>query len=242
MVTLNKYLPAWGLSDFSPFCVKVETYLRMTKVPFRAVVADGRKAPKQKLPFIEDGGKIVCDSRDIIDHFEAKLERPLDAELSPRERALAVAFRALIEEEMYFLTLVQHWHQESNFITFVPALREYGKALGVPRLLTPLILRSIRKQVMRDVWGQGAGRHTTDEVDRRLREGLDAIASQLGDGRYFFGDRPRVIDATVYAFSSWMLDVPLESQAKRYGRALENLAAYRASMRREFFGEQSSAA
>jgi len=242
MVTLNKYLPAWGLSDFSPFCVKVETYLRMTRVPFRAVVADGRKAPKQKLPFIEDGSKIVCDSRDIIDHFEAKLERPLDAELSPRERALAVAFRALIEEEMYFLILVQRWQEDSNWRTYVPALREYGKVLGVPRLLTPLVLRSIRKQVLRDIWGQGAGRHTAEEVDRRLCEGLDAISNQLGHGPYFFGDRPRVIDATVYAFSSTMLDGPFESRAKRYGCTLENLTAYRESMRREFFGEQSSAA
>src|SRR5215208_1305607 len=98
MVTLSKYVPAWGLSDISPFCIKVETYLRMAKVPFRVVVADGRKAPKKKLPFIEDGGKVVCDSREIVDHFEAKLEKPLDAELSPRDSAIATAFRGLIEE------------------------------------------------------------------------------------------------------------------------------------------------
>jgi len=114
MVTLSKYVPAWGLSDISPFCIKVETYLRMAKVPFRVVVADGRKAPKKKLPFVEDGGKVMCDSRDIIDHFEAKLENPLDGELSPRERAMATAFRGLIEEEMYFLTLVQRWQHAKN--------------------------------------------------------------------------------------------------------------------------------
>jgi glutathione S-transferase len=240
MVTLNKYLPAWGLTDFSPFCVKVETYLRMTKVPFRTVVADGRKAPKKKLPFIEDGGKVVCDSRDIIDHFEAKLEQPLDADLSPGERALAVAFRALIEEELYFLILVQRWQNEKNWLTYVPALREYGRTLGVPNLLAPIVLRSIRKQVLRDAWGQGAGRHTAEDIDRRLCIGLDAISVQLGDGPYFFGPRPRVIDATLYGFLSSMLDGPFESRARDYGRTLPNLTAYCERMRRENFAGKSS--
>jgi glutathione S-transferase len=150
MVTLNKYVPAWGLSDFSPFCVKVETYLRMTKVPFRVVVADGRKAPKQKLPVIEDGGKIVCDSRDIIDH--------------------------------------------------------------------------------------GA-----EEIDKRLCQALDAVSFQLGDGPYFFGARPRVIDATVYAFVASMLDTPFESGSRSYGRGLENLTACRARMRGEYFADRAAA-
>ena len=235
MVTLSKYVPAWGLSDISPFCIKVETYLRMAKVPFRVVVADGRKAPKKKLPFIEDGGKVVCDSRDIIDHFEAKLEKPLDGELSPRERAIATAFRGLIEEEMYFLVLVQRWQQEKNWPAYLPALREYGRALGMPSLLVPLVLRSVRKQIIRDTWGQGAGRHTAEELDKRLCQALDAISLQLGDGPYFFGARPRVIDATVYAFSSSMLDTPFESNARRYGQSLKNLTSYRESMRQQFF-------
>jgi glutathione S-transferase len=243
MVTLNKYVPAWGLSDFSPFCVKVETYLRMANVPFRVVVADGRKAPKQKLPVIEDGGKIVCDSRDIIDHFEAKLEKPLDAELTPRERATAVAFRGLIEEEMYFLHLVQRWQQEANWRTYKPALREYGKILGVPNLLAPIVMRSIRKQVLRDAWGQGSGRHGAEEIDKRLCQALDAISFQLGDGPgpFFFGARPRVIDATVYAFLASMLDTPFESGSRSYGLGLQNLTAYRARMRSEYFADRAAA-
>ena len=242
MLTLNKYLPAWGLSDISPFCIKVETYLRMVQQPFRVVVADGRKAPKQKLPFIEDGGKVVCDSRDIIDHLEAKLEKPLDAGLSAGERALSIAFRALIEEEMYFLVLVQRWQNDINWRTYVPALREYGRALGVPNLLAPLILRSIRKQVLRDAWGQGSARHSAEEVDRRLRAALEAISVQFGDGPYFFGSRPRVIDATVYAFLSSLLDGPFESGARSYGLELQNLTAYRERMRREFFTSPNAGA
>jgi hypothetical protein len=29
MITLHKFGPAWGTPDISPFCIKVETYLRM---------------------------------------------------------------------------------------------------------------------------------------------------------------------------------------------------------------------
>jgi Glutathione S-transferase N-terminal domain len=48
MVTLYKFIPAWGLPDLSPFCVKLETYLRLAKIPYETQVGDPRKAPKKK--------------------------------------------------------------------------------------------------------------------------------------------------------------------------------------------------
>src|SRR5262245_37699756 len=115
MITLHKFNAAWGMPDISPFCIKVETYLRMAGIPFDTVVADGRKAPKKKLPYIDDGGTIVCDSRDIIEYFEAKSQSPLDAGLTPVERATAVAFRGLFEEELYFYAVYLRWQLDDGF-------------------------------------------------------------------------------------------------------------------------------
>ena len=53
MVKLYKFNGAWGMPDISPFCIKVETYLRLVGVPFECVVSDARKGPKQKLPYID---------------------------------------------------------------------------------------------------------------------------------------------------------------------------------------------
>ena len=69
MLTLYQFEPALGLPNTSPFCMKLETYLRMTGLDYQVdTSADVRKAPKGKLPYIEDQGKIIPDSNFILDY------------------------------------------------------------------------------------------------------------------------------------------------------------------------------
>jgi glutathione S-transferase len=51
----------FGIPNPSPFCMKLETWLRMTRIPFEIVrVVDPRKGPKGKVPWIEDQvGRLV---------------------------------------------------------------------------------------------------------------------------------------------------------------------------------------
>jgi len=37
MIKLYQFHPAWGLPNPSPFCMKVETYLRMAGLPYEGV-------------------------------------------------------------------------------------------------------------------------------------------------------------------------------------------------------------
>ena len=61
MIKLIKFGAVWGLPSASPFCLKLETYLRMTKLPYESVVnPDLRLAPYRKLPYIKDNGKKVA--------------------------------------------------------------------------------------------------------------------------------------------------------------------------------------
>ena len=57
MIRLHQFAPAFGLLNASPFCMKLEMYLRMAGLPYEAVNSgDVMKAPKRKLPYIDDGG------------------------------------------------------------------------------------------------------------------------------------------------------------------------------------------
>lgn len=237
MVTLYKFKGAWGMPDISPFCIKVETYLRLVGVPFECVVSDARKGPKQKLPYIDDGGTLVDDSRDIIDHFEAKIATPLDRDISAQDRALSVAYRALLESEAYFYGVHLRWQLDSGWKAYQPVLRDYGTAIGVPRFLSPLVLGSVRRKVIQALWGQGAGRFTQSQVEARLCANLDAVSTQLGQGPYFLGEQPRTIDATVHAFLWALVDAPFESPVRAYAQRLDNLVRYCAHMRQTYYGE-----
>jgi len=62
MITLYGFGPAFGLPDPSPFVTKAEVLLKMAGLEFRTDANGFRKAPKRKLPYIDDGGTIVADS------------------------------------------------------------------------------------------------------------------------------------------------------------------------------------
>ena len=63
---------AFGLADFSPFGLKVQTYLRMLGVPYEAKIGDPRKAPTKKIPYIVDGTTVLGDSGLIFDYLKKK--------------------------------------------------------------------------------------------------------------------------------------------------------------------------
>ncbi len=58
-ITLYQFPAAFGLPNASPFCMKVETYLRMAGIAYAPRYGMYQlRAPKKKLPYIDDGGGI----------------------------------------------------------------------------------------------------------------------------------------------------------------------------------------
>ena len=72
MITLYGSGPNFGLPDASPFVTKAETLLRMSKLPFEKALMSFSKAPKGKIPYIEDDGQLLGDSTLIRWHLEKK--------------------------------------------------------------------------------------------------------------------------------------------------------------------------
>jgi len=54
----------------SQFCTKLETFLRITKLPYEIVETLPLKAPRGKLPYIEDQGQVITDSRLILNYLK----------------------------------------------------------------------------------------------------------------------------------------------------------------------------
>ena len=47
----------------SPFCAKLEAYLRLAEVPYETRSADIRKAPRGKAPYVEYEGQTRSETR-----------------------------------------------------------------------------------------------------------------------------------------------------------------------------------
>lgn len=223
---------SWGMPNLSPFCTKLETYLRMAEIPHEVRKADFRKAPKGKIPFVELDGTLLGDSQLIIERLEAALaaagKRPLDADLARRDRAIAQVLRRTLEEGTYFVAIYNRWATEDGW---AHQKIEFAKLL--PRLLLPLVRRSVVKKLK----SQGTGRHTFDEAQAFAIADFDALSEFLADKPFILGDTPRTVDATAFAFVEGILAFPLDTKLKASVASHENLVAYRKRIRDRWFAD-----
>lgn len=217
------------LVSFSPFCLKTDLYLRMRGLPYENVYGSPRSAPKGKLPSIVDGDVTLADSQLIIEYLEEKYPEPLDGGLDGDTRARHHFMRRALEEGLYFCSVYARWLD--------PVLWPEFRALIAPQLpkLAPLIMPLVRRQLRRDLWGQGTARHSSAEIYKLARADIDAMAASLGDAPYFGGEVPRTIDATAFGFVGNALMVELSSPIADGVRAHENLVAYGARVRERFY-------
>lgn len=238
MHTLHKFGGCWGVSDVSPFCAKVETYARMAGIPYEGVVSNSQKAPRGKLPvWVDEGGRTIADSELIVRHLEATQQAPLDAGIAPRERAVGEAFRAMLEEHHYFVLLYVRWGSAESLALFRPVWSEYFARLKVPRFLHPLVFRQVAGNIRRQIFQQGTSRHARDEVMAFGVRHWTAVSDQLGDAPFLLGDRPRTVDATVYAFLSATVDTPFESPIRDHVLSDRRLVDYHARVRARYWAD-----
>jgi glutathione S-transferase len=223
---------AWGLPSISPFCLKLDTYLRMVDIPHRVVVdATPFGAPKRKLPYIEHGGQRIGDSGFIIEYLQREFGCDPDAGLSGEQKAIAHALRRLLEENLYWTLVYDRWMVDRNWQHF----RDLVLA-GIPLPLRRILGPGIRRGVGRALRGHGIGVHTAAEIHAIGIRDIGALADLLADRPFLMGAEPGEIDATAYGLLANMLLVPIESPVKDEGLRRGNLVAYLDRVKTRYFG------
>jgi glutathione S-transferase len=235
MIKVHKFGPAFGLSDASPFVMKVETYLRITGQKYETITADVRKAPRSQLPVVDVDGKVIPDSTAIIDHLEGERSDKLDTHLDAGQRAVALAFKSMLEEHLYFGLLFMRWATDDGWSVFEPSLREMLGKMGVPSLLRGMVCGSARKQVVGRTRSQGIGRQPRAELVATCSKIVDALAEQLGERPYFCGEKPTTYDATVYAFAAGVLCPAFDNELRKHAASKKNLVSYESRLKAEYW-------
>jgi hypothetical protein len=86
----------------SPFCLKLETWLRFTKLNYTNISNNFKiGSAKGQLPFIELNGRQIADSNMIIEELKKVFNLSIDRNLSSQERATERAYTVLIEESLF---------------------------------------------------------------------------------------------------------------------------------------------
>ena len=231
MIKLYQFNPAWGLPNPSPFCMKVETYLRMVGLPYE--VANGAmpfKAPKKKLPYIEDGTRVVADSGFIVDYLKKTYGDKLDQNLSSEEKATAHLLRRTFEESLYWVGVYSRWIEESIWRETRPLFFGF-----IPPIIRNLAAGTVRKGIRKALYAQGIGRHSRDEIYEIGKADLSALSAWLGEKPYFMGAAATSVDAIAYSFLANILLPPLKSPLRDHGMSLPNFAPYCERMKERYY-------
>ncbi len=140
-VVVVQFPDLWG-RNVSPFGLKLEAWLRLADIPYTVEPStDLRRAPKGKLPYVRDEGRLIGDTTLIVEHLKASRGIDPDAGLSARDRAEALALQRLLEEHFYFALVYSRWIDEAGWATLAPAFfgrfpfpasRTRGRALPPP--------------------------------------------------------------------------------------------------------------
>lgn len=229
-ITLHVFGPAFGLPDPSPFVTKAEMLLKLSQLPFETRRGDVRKAPKGKLPFIEDDGERIADSTLIRWHLEKKHGIDFDRALTREQRAVAWAFEKMLEDHLYWAAVHARWVDNANFAKG-PA--RFFAAL--PALIRPAVVFAIRRSVAKRLEAHGMGRHGRAEIEALGIRSIDAMADYLGDKPYFMGPEPAGIDATVFAFAAGILCPHFETPLRTAAERRHNLRSYVGRMTARFY-------
>jgi glutathione S-transferase len=230
VILLYTFGPYFGLPDPSPFVMKAEVLLKMANLPFETDTGGFSKAPKGKLPYVVDGGETIADSSLIRLHIERKYGFDFDAGLSPAERGIAWAFEKMCEDHLYWAGLHARWMIDENFDK--GPHRFFDSA---PAPLRPFIIAMVRRQVRRNLWGHGMGRHTVAEMDQLAVRDIDAIADFLGDKAYLMGGRPCGADASIFPFVAHALCPLFATAIRTRAEQKSNLVAYRDRLMAQYF-------
>ena len=223
MIKLYGFGSSYGLADASPFVLKVDTYLRLTNIDFERVDTPTNlfKAPKDKLPFIDDGEERIADSYFILKHLEGKYDASFDSHLTEEQQAYSCLIIKAIEEHLYFCLVYSRWVRDDTW----PILKQafFSK---MPPLLRNIAPRFARKGVIDCLKKQGIGRHSDDEIQQMAYEQMQSLSVLLGDKDFFWGTQPSTLDIVAYANLAQFILADIDNPFNLRARTFDNLVAF----------------
>ena len=239
MITLYTTCPQWGLLSFSPACMKLETWLRMAKLPYKKVTKlhlHLKKAPKGKIPFVDYRGKLMGDSTLIIKMFEEKEGIDLDRGLTASERGISLAFRRMLKENTYWGLGEIRYNVAENWRVYREILASQIYP-GVPAVEWEPQIEQLGERIRNQMYGQGMGRHNSSEICQIISADFQALSDFLADKPFFMGEQPTTLDATAYALIGNFIKPPFPSPMVDYVIQLDNLCQHYERMSQEFFSD-----
>ena len=219
MIHLYQWPRGRRIPNLGPFCMKLESYLRISGLEHRVTsVTSLSKSPKKTMPFVEIDGELISDSQVIIERLEQGRPDPMDTHLNEEQRAHAIAYRGMLEAHLVPMLVHFRWVDNRGWSQF--ALLAFAK---LPAFFRLTIGAMVRRQVIRRLFSQGVSRHTESELSEFARKDLSAVAYLLGDKQFVFGSRISTLDLVIFSVVGNILEGEVDMPLVNIAKAHQNL-------------------
>lgn len=233
-ITLYQYPKKKKSLSLSPFCLKLETYLRMAGIRYTNVfLMNPSKAPKGKLPYININGELIGDSGLIITALASRYGSTLERHLTTENMAVALMVMRMLDEHLYWCIAYERW---------VAGWTHWKQIMfaKVPVLLRSIVANKIQRHVKAQLKSAGMGRHSPQEVFQLAVQDLEALDELLGKKEYVFESGVSTIDAAVFAFIASIINTPWDFQLKAWVLQHKGLVAHYERMTKAYFPEANA--
>lgn len=221
MITLYSYPELFGLPDNNPFGLKVDTFLRIAKIPYQTEhILNTKDAPRGQLPYIVDEGIVVSESNAIINYLTEQYTITLDAQINEMQKNLHFLVTRMLDSHLYWVMSYSRWQDERYWPLFK------AEFLKQPLDLSENILEQIRKFNIEKYHYQGIGRYSLQEVYQAGIDDLKVINTLLATNDFLFGDRAHVVDACCYGFLANILYFDINTPLRDFIRETKTLHDY----------------
>ena len=232
------------VTSASGFCQKLEAYFRFANLKYEHKDGSPLKAPKGKLPYIIHENDTVCDTQAIIEWLDANKDTlgfagnlDTQAGLTGLEKSMNNAYRAYIEEYLYFCVVEERWLRQDNRTAMINE-----SFSDIPWIFRGTLVWFVVRGLRNALKGQGIARHSREEIDKITNEILDDLEIRLGSNRegekWFNGIKgPCTIDATLYGLLSTIVGSEANPVVKKKVLESPALTDYLKRITEEYFPE-----
>jgi len=225
---LHQFGRAKVVPNVSPFCLKLETFLRLAKIPYENDFKNPQ-GPYGKAPWMNYKGKVVTDSTLCIEYLIENLHLNVDDDLSSEQKAIGRALVLMVEEHLIWPVALHRWvWDETNAI---------GRVSNWPSFPPFTIIRwYVGRMINKRAAGQGIGQHPKETIMEFAKKDLKALSEFLGPKTYFFGVDPTSYDCALFGgLAQLMWALPESDFEKWINGEFSNLKRFCQQMKSTFW-------
>merc|ERR1712128_337917 len=212
MVYLFQFQRSPQIPSISPFCLKLESWLKLHGIKYQNVDHKCKfRSRKGMLPFIELNGEEVADSNMIIETLAKKFAKEMPAQLSQDQKNVQHAMVAMVENHLHW-TIV-HWRSmdaENILKGYKLDIQSIIGSKAPASILNFFFKYTFCRKGLKKVKAHGLGVHTPEEIEQFGKNDLLVLSEMLGDKQFFFGDEPAMLDLVVFSHVAQLVMVDKE--------------------------------